>query len=127
MINRRGNRRIPLEHMVGISFSGSDNTLCQCRDLSLTGIFLVVPNPPQPSTSCTLTIKKSRAKRQFLFRLAGQVIRRDGKGLAIFFTEMTFSTYSLLQTLLLYHSHDPVALGEEFARPCPFTVNEQAA
>lgn len=127
MINRRGHRRIPLEHMIGISFDGSANILCQCRDLSLTGIFLYAPHPPRPSTSCTLTIRKNRAKRQFLFRLAGQVIRRDGRGLAISFTEMTFSTYSLLQTLLLYHSHDPAALGEEFIRPCPFTVQEQAA
>ena len=127
MINRRGNRRIPLERMVGISFDGSANILCLCRDLSLTGLFLFAPHPPRPYTSCMLTIRKSRAKRQFLLRLAGQVIRRDGKGLAISFTEMSLSTFSLLQTLLLYHSHDPAALGEEFIRPCPFTVHEQAA
>ena len=126
-VNRRGYLRIPLERMVGVSFAGARSTLHRSRDLSLTGIFLFSADSPAGSPPCALTIRESWAKRQFLLRLAGRVIRQDSSGLVVVFTEMSPTTYELLQTLLLYQSIDPSAMGEEFAHPCPFIVEDHWA
>jgi len=125
--NRRGHLRIPLERMVGVSFAGARATLHRARDLSLTGIFLFGDDSPANSTPCALTIRACWAKRQVLLRLAGRVVRRDRSGLVVVFTMMSPTTYELLQTLLLYQSFDPAAMGEEFAHPCPFIVEDHWA
>lgn len=126
-INRRGNLRIHLERLVGVSFAGARATLHRSQDLSLTGIFLLGADSPADSTPCTLTMRECWARHEVLLRLAGRVIRRDANGLVVVFTEMSRSSYELLQTLLLYQSNDPSAMGEEFVHPCPFAVKDHWA
>jgi len=117
--NNRRHLRIPLERMVEVSFPNFGTALYRSRDLSLGGIFLHAANLPRLSGSCTVTIRECWTKHQTLIRLSGRLVRREASGLALHFTGFSRTTRFWLQTLLLYQSRDPVAMGEDFARVTP--------
>jgi hypothetical protein len=122
--NDRNNNRIFISRMVGVTFKNSESKICPIRNISLSGIFIVGQFSNKVGSTCTITLHKDWANRQFVLDLCGSVTRVEKNGIAVSFTEMDLNTFYLLQTLLLYESNNPAAMGEEFTKDCSFAIHD---
>ena len=108
--------------MVGVTFRNQPKCIYPTRDISLCGMFLVGCSGHRADSVCDITLNERWANRQFVLRLSGRIVRLERDGIAIRYTEMSLDTFSLLQTLLLYESRNPTAMGEEFTQECRYTI-----
>jgi hypothetical protein len=122
--NDRNNDRLFISRMVGVTFKNRGSKLYPTKNISLSGMYIVGQFSHPVGSPCTVTLHEVWAGRQFVLNLSGKVTRVDKEGLAICHTEMGLKTFSLLQTLLLYESRNPTAMGEEFTKDCSFAIRE---
>ena len=95
------------------------------KDISLSGIYVIGKLHSYPLEPCRLTIKGTWLDSEPIFLdFSARVSRRDHCGTAFQFTQMNHADFEVLQTYLLYGSPDPMDLGREFARHCPFEVGD---
>lgn len=123
----RQHQRIELFRMAGITFLGHPRQIYQTRNISLTGISLTTQLDLPAGTPCSITLAERWSDQVFVMNFTGKVVRPTQDGLAIQFTEMALKPYSLLQTVLLYGSNNPLSLGQEFSQQCPFKISENSA
>jgi|GEM_PF-6685115 len=110
--------------MIGVTFNNRHSKLYSTRNISLSGMFIVGRFSHEVGSRCTVTLNERWAERPFVLNLTCRIIRLERDGIAIRYTEMGLNTFSLLQTLLLYESRNPMAMGEEFAQECPFVIRD---
>lgn len=125
--NGRKNSRVFLSKMAGITFNKQSSNYFPTRNISLSGIFVDGKFWQNPGNTCAITLTEQWLDREYVMTLTGKVARQEQGGIAIQFTEMDPETLSLLQTLLLYKSRNPLSMGEEFAQDCTFAVSGHAA
>jgi len=95
------------------------------KDISLSGIYVIGKLHSYPLEPCRLTIKGTWLDSEPIFLdFSARVSRSDHCGTAFQFTQMNHADFEVLQTYLLYGSPDPMDLGREFARHCPFEVGD---
>ena len=93
------------------------------KDISLSGIYVIGKLQSYPLEPCRLSIKGTWLDAEPIFLdFTARVSRRDHCGTGFQFTQMNHDDFEILQTFLLYGSPDPMDLGREFARCCPFEV-----
>jgi hypothetical protein len=120
----RNNNRIFISRMVGVTFKNRGSKICPTKDISLSGMFIVGQFNNKVGSLCTISLHEDWANRQFVLNLSGSVTRVEKKGIAVCYTEMDLNTFYLLQTLLLYESRNPTAMGEEFTKDCSFAIRD---
>ena len=121
---RRNNNRIFISRMADVAFNNRQSNLYPTRNISLSGMFIVGRFSHETGSICAVTLNECWADRTFVLNFTGKVTRLERDGIAIRYTEMGLSTFSLLQTLLLYQSRNPTAMGEEFTRDCLFAIRD---
>ncbi len=120
----RKHERINLSRMAWVSFPGRQRHIYSTQDISLTGMFITGQFEYPLGALCAITLTERWSGQVFVMDFTGEVARRCQDGLAIKFTEMALKPYTLLQTVLLYGSHDPMLFGQEFAKGYPFKISE---
>lgn len=121
--NRR-HARIVLSHTVQLSFDDARVSQYWARDISLSGMYLVGGTEFYKSSPCLVTIANLPLAQKDPVTIKATLSRVDTMGFGIRFTKMDHRDFELLQTLLLYGCPDPLVMGEEFMRKCPYKIIE---
>jgi hypothetical protein len=84
------------------------------RDVSLSGVFLELPELAAVGTGCELTIQLNPPEGPSV-RALGRVARTDATGVGIAILELIgLDSLEHLRNLILYHGSDPDRLVDEF-------------
>ena len=120
--NLRRYERVQFSRLTEILFLDQQPLQAPLIDLSLSGMFIKEDSEFDAIGLCTITFAQRSPKKLSPMLITGEIVRKNRSGIAIQFTEMNYSTYVFLQTLLLYKSKTPATVGEEFLKECPFTI-----
>lgn len=84
------------------------------RDVSLSGVFLELPELAAVGTGCELTIQLNPPEGPSV-RASGRLVRADATGVGIAIVELIgLDSLEHLRNLILYHGSDPDRLVTEF-------------
>jgi hypothetical protein len=122
--NLRRHARIYLEGQVGVAFTGQRQTTYPIIDISLSGMLIRGQFHQEIDSPCTITFTVRRHDMMFIMSITSRVSRNNPRGTAVQFTTMDQLACSLLQTILLYKSTEPLMFGQEFSQHYPFVVSE---
>ncbi len=122
--NLRHHARIHLEGQVGVAFTGQQETTHPIIDISLSGMLIRGPLHQDINSPCTITFTVRRHDMMFVMSITSIVSRNDLRGTAVQFMAMDQLSCSLLQTILLYKSTEPLIFGQEFTQHYPFVVSD---
>jgi len=108
--------RVPV-HIWG-SFLDGDRELvtAEITSLSLRGCYASTFEALPTGGSYSLTLFTEDDDNALHITVAARVVRSDGDGMGIEFTEMPLESYDHLKMLVLLNSTDPVKVEEEFRR-----------
>jgi len=101
---RRTTQRVQLRASVNIRIddqlfvAGTD-----LRDLSLDGINMRIDKPLPLNSICELEIIIRGPSSDLTLRTKGRILRQDGHGTAVKFTELDIDSYLHLKNIVLYH------------------------
>lgn len=122
---KRQYERVRLTASANIFLGEKEIEGLKTKDISLSGIYVIGKLHSYPLEPCRLTIKGTWLDSEPIFLdFSARVSRKDHCGTAFQFTQMNHDDFEILQTYLLYGSPDPMDLGREFARHCPFEVGD---
>jgi hypothetical protein len=122
---KRQYERVRLSASAKIYLGDKEIEGLRTKDISLSGIYVIGKLQSYSFEPCRLTIKGTWLDSEPIFLdVTARVSRRDHCGTGFQFTQMNHDDFEILQTYLLYGSPDPMDLGREFARCCPFEVDE---
>ena len=122
--NVRRHARIYLEGQVGVTFTGQRELTYPIIDISLSGMLIRGQIYQEIDSPCTITFTVRKHDMMFIMSITSKVSRNDSRGTAVQFTTMDQLACSLLQTILLYKSTEPLMFGQEFTQHFPFAVSE---
>lgn len=126
-MHRRQYERVHLSASAKIFLGDREIEGLKSKNISLSGIYVIGNVHTYPLEDCRLSIQGTWLDTEPIFLdFTARVSRRDHCGAGFLFTQMHHDDFEMLQTFLLYNSPDPMDLGREFARPCPFEVGDFA-
>lgn len=121
---KRQYERIRLSASAKIFLGDREVEGLRTKDISLSGIYVIGKLQSYPFEPCRLTINGTWLDSEPIFLdVTARVSRRDHCGTAFQFTQMDHADFEILQTYLLYGSPDPMDIGRELTRCCPFEVD----
>ncbi len=121
---KRQYERIRLSASAKIFLGDREVEGLRTKDISLSGIYVIGKLQSYPLEPCRLTIKGTWLDSEPIFLdFTARVSRRDHCGTGFQFTQMNHADFEILQTYLLYGSPDPMDIGRELMRCCPFEVD----
>lgn len=124
-IYKRQYERINLSASAKIFLGDKEFDGLKTKNISLSGIYILGKVHSYPLEPCQLSIKGTWLDTEPIFLdFTARVSRRDHCGTGFQFTQMNHNNFEILQTFLLYSSPDPVDLGREFTRQCPYAVGD---
>ncbi len=114
VFEQRRNTRVDFQTSVDFDCGDKSFAACETRDLSLKGVFLAGISGPAPGDMCDLTVHLSGGSSDLKFRVKGEVVRVEGDGVGIIFTEIDLDSFYHLKNIVYYNSGDPDRLADEF-------------
>ena len=122
---KRQYERVNLSASAKIFLNNKEIDGLRTKDISLSGIYVIGNVHSYPTEPCHLSIRGTWLDAEPIFLdFTARVSRRDYCGAGFQFTQMHQDDFEILQTFLLYGSPDPMDIGREFARHCPFEVKD---
>ena len=103
--------------MKDVSFScwvDAGDRLCKVACLSLSGSYLECPTGLRVGDICETIISSQDPNFYSPLSLSAEVVRVDQRGVALKFCSTGSEDYTMLQTILLYHTKDPYTIAAEF-------------
>lgn len=120
MKEKRRFARVVFERTVRFTLRGVLYTGLQIRDLSLGGLFVKGDFPDvRVGDRCRLELHESGRHSCLILHFGARVVRRDGEGIGLRFTDMAEDSYRFLQTMVLYYTEDPFGVAREFLEDFP--------
>ncbi len=89
------------------------------RDLSLIGLFMEGSFEVKQGDTCTVEIHETGPSSSLALIISATVARVEPGGIGLKFVDMKQDAYMFLQTMILYATHDPVSVAEEFLEDFP--------
>lgn len=122
---KRQYERVHLSASARIFLGDEEIVGLRTKDISLSGIYVIGKVHSYPLEPCSISIKGTWLDTEPIFLdFTARISRQDHCGTGFQFTQMNHDDFEILQTFLLYSSPDPMDLGREFARHCPFEIGE---
>jgi len=122
---KRQYERVHLSASAKIFLGDEEIVGLRTKDISLSGIYVIGKVHSYPLEPCSISIKGTWLDTEPIFLdFTARISRQDHCGTGFQFTQMNHDDFEILQTFLLYGSPDPMDLGREFARHCPFEIGE---
>ncbi len=84
------------------------------RNLSIGGVFMIGADVLDTGDECLIELHETGHHSSLILNFSGIVVRKDGQGIAVEFTDMGDDSFMFLQTMLLYASDDPTGIAEKF-------------
>ncbi len=116
--NQRRYTRVPVCTPVEIRFA-DEVIACETTDLCLSGAKIACGRNRRPGDRCAITFHRAGITGNRLLRLGGEVVRVDGDGMAVIFTDMNYRALTSLQAMLLDSADNPFDVAEEFLDSLP--------
>ena len=118
-LSKRKHQRLPYQGKVDLFFPGHQYRGCSAQNLSLIGMWVKGCLTQEEGDQCDIEFHDATDSTNHPLRLKGEVIRRDGEGLALFFININVRTYGDLESFFQALG-DPPLLGEnEFLANLP--------
>jgi hypothetical protein len=113
---RRKFTRVPFSTRIIITAESKSLFSERIRDISLGGAYFHLDETFPEKTPCTLSIELSGPASLLSIRMEAEVVRVDGKGMAVEFTKMDLDSLIHLRHLIRVHAMDPELMDEEFMK-----------
>ena len=117
--------RVELYRHVNLEFVRGNYDHCQIKNLSLSGLFIEGDFEKCEGTCCHVDIFQSGKSTELNLQTSARIVRRNGDGIAVEFTSMTYDSYMLLQATLLLEAEDFFAFEKILSVNCPFEVTDE--
>lgn len=111
---RRRNTRVPFKTIADVVFPNARYTQCATENLSIKGVSVLGVTGHAIGEECDLFLDLSGTSSQLRLVMKGTVVRVDGDGIALHFTEIDIDSFYHLKNIIYYNSNDPDAIEEEF-------------
>jgi len=122
---RRNTSRIQLNRQVRLEFPRKVYQECLIQDLSLTGMFVHGDIQQKEGDRCVVNLVQEGKHSYLSLEASAQVVRKNGKGVAITFTAMPLESVMLLQIILQCENAEGIlANGIESLDNLPFKVHD---
>lgn len=95
--------RLPIRLEVQITDGATTIVSGNTRDISQEGLYVFTDKPLLRGTACQIVLLLSGPKSTLRFEVMGKVVRVDGAGMAVTFTELEMDSLFHLRNLVQYN------------------------
>ena len=112
--NHREFSRVAVKVRVRVEAKGRDTISEDTHDVSMKGIFLGCGADWPVGTECAIHLLLDGQEPPIDLSVKGRVQRVTGQGIGFLFTEVCLEAYEHLHNMILFNSHDPDKVDQEF-------------
>jgi len=113
-LSKRKHQRLPYQGKVDLFFPDHQYRSCSAQNLSMIGMWVKGCLAQGEGDQCDIEFHDATDSTNHPLRLKGEVIRRDGEGLALFFINLNVRTYGELEAFFQALGDPPLLEENEF-------------
>lgn len=119
---RRKFHRINVDEDVFMDFPDNTSDCCRIKNISLGGMLILGHSSRTEVEDCQIRFLHNAKLTEPRLRASAKVVWRDGEGMGVKFTAMSYDSYMSLLATLLNKAQQPSIILREFPKTCPFDI-----
>ncbi|MBI5558605.1 MAG: PilZ domain-containing protein [Deltaproteobacteria bacterium] len=116
---KRKNTRVFFHTTASVRFAEDFFDQLEIRDLSLKGVYVEGVLGHRSGEHCDIALFLSGTSSEVKLSMTGEVIRTDGRGAGIRFSEIDIDTFFHLKNIVYYNAADPDKLERDMDEIVP--------